>query len=63
MLSEQIAHAFERRTFSAVPLYSSWQTTAAAFEDFLARRTEAALAPREAVPPVEEDERRANDLL
>jgi hypothetical protein len=47
----------------AVPYLNFWQTTEAAFRDFLARRAESALAPREAVTPASDDDLRAAGLL
>lgn len=40
-----------------------WMTTEAAFRDFLDRRTEAMLQPRETVPPASDDDLRASGLL
>ena len=50
-------------TLEAVPCNGAWLTTEAAFRDFLSRRATAALQPRETVPPVDDDDLRANGLL
>jgi hypothetical protein len=43
---------------AAVLYLDRWLTTRAAFEDFLARRTAAALKPRESMPPAVDEQLR-----
>jgi hypothetical protein len=47
----------------AILYLDRWMTTDAAFKDFLFRRTEAALKPRESIPPASDDDLRAAGLL
>ena len=50
-------------TFKAVPIYGQWRTTEAAFRDFLDRRAEAMLQPRNPAPAVDDDTLRDAGLL